>query len=90
MLLSQKADAVDHLLGPGARGIQPARESRVLLLEMLDALRGHNTLHSRRLEALDAGFRLESTAAERGELVAEVLHELLQLGEGGYFRTYAV
>jgi hypothetical protein len=90
MLLTQEADAVDHLLGPRARGIESARESGVLLLQVLDALGGDYSLHSRRFEGLDAGLGLQRAAAERGELVTEVLHQLLQLREGGCFRTYAV
>ncbi len=89
MLLAQKANAVDHLLGSRSRGIQPARESGVLSLKKLNALGGHDALHSRGLEALDARLRLHSTAAKRGELVTEVLHQLLQLRERGSFRTYA-
>ncbi len=90
MLLAQKANAVDHLLGPGARRIEPARESGVLRLKKLNALRGHYSLHAGGLEALDTRLRLQRTAAERGELVTEMLHQLLQLRECGYFRPYAV
>ncbi len=90
MLLPQKANAVDHLLGSRARGIEPARESGVLCLQKLNALGGHDSLHSGGLQALDARLRLQSTAAERGELVTEMLHQLLQFRERGSFRTYAV
>jgi len=46
MLLAQKANAVDHLLGSRSRGVQPARESGVLCLKKLNALGGYDALHS--------------------------------------------
>src|SRR6266436_1969740 len=90
MLLSEKANAIDHLLRARTRGIEPAREPRVFLLQELHALRGHNSFHSGRLEVLDARLRLERPTAERGELVTEMLHELLQLRKCGHIRPYAV
>jgi len=89
MLLSEKANPIDHLLRACTRGIEPAREPRVLLLQKLHALRGHDSLHSGRLQVLDARLRLQRPTAERGELVTEMLHELLQLRKCGNIRPYA-
>jgi hypothetical protein len=90
MLLAQKANTVDHLLGPGACRIEPTRETGVLRLQKVNPLRRHDSLHSGGLETLDARLRLECTAAKRGELVTEMFHQLFQLRECGYFRPYAV
>jgi len=90
MLLAQKANAVDHLLGPGARRVEATRESGVLRLQKVNPLRRHDSLHSCGLEALDARLCLQSAAAERGELVTEMFHQLFQLRECGYFRPCAV
>lgn len=90
MLLPEKADAIDHLLRSCARGIEPAGETSIFFLQKLNALRGYDSLHSGRLQALDARLRLQRPAAERGELVTEMLHQLLKLRKGGSIRPYAV
>jgi hypothetical protein len=90
VLLPEKAHAIDHLLGSGARGIEAVGETRILFLEKLNALGGYYSLHSGGLEALDPRLRLQRAATERRELVTQMLHQLLQLRERGSFRTYAV
>jgi hypothetical protein len=90
MLLSEKADAVDHLLGSRAGCLEAVVESGILLLKELDALRRDDTFRAGDLEALETSLGLEGAAAERGELVTEMLDELLQLREGGSFRSCAV
>ena len=64
MLLPEKANPIDHVLRSRTRGIEPAGESGVLFLQKLYALGGHDPLHSRRFQALDAGLRLQRPTAE--------------------------
>jgi hypothetical protein len=90
MLLSEEPDPIDHLLGPLARGGETFRETRVLALEKLHPFRRNDAFHSRRLESFEPRLRLERAAAERRQLVTEVLDQLLKLRKGGSFRSYAV
>jgi hypothetical protein len=90
VLLSEKPHTVDHLLGAGSRGLETGIETRVLALEELNSLRRHDTFHTGCFETLETRFRLKRSAAKGRELVTEMLDELLQLREGGYFRTCAV
>jgi hypothetical protein len=90
VLLPQKPDAVYHLLRSGARRIETVGEACILLLEELNALGGHDSLHSSRLEALDPRLCLKRATTERCELVTEMLDQHLQLRKCGYLRTYAV
>ncbi len=64
MLLAEKANAIDHLLRSCTRGIEAAGESGVLFLQKLHALGGHDSLHSGRFQALDAGLRLQRPTAK--------------------------
>jgi hypothetical protein len=90
VLLSEEPDAIDHLLRARAGRLQPAVETGVLALQKLNALGGDHALASRCLESLEASLSLQSAATECGELVTEMLYELLELGERCCFRTYAV
>jgi hypothetical protein len=90
VLLTQKPDAIDHLLRSGARSIETSGESGVLFLQELNALRRDNALYARGLEALDARLGLKRATSEGCELVTEMLDQHLQLRKCGYFRTYAV
>jgi len=86
VLLFEKPDAIDHLLGSGTRRIESARESRVLSLQELDALGRDNAFHARRLETFEPRLSLKRAPAKRGQLVAEMLHQLLELRESGFLR----
>jgi hypothetical protein len=90
VLLSEKPHTVDHLLSAGSRGLETGVEPRVLALEELNSLRRDNAFHAGCLEAFETRFRLKRSAAKGRELVTEMLDKLLQLREGGYFRTCAV
>jgi hypothetical protein len=86
VLLSEEANPIDHLLGSGTRGLETIGESGVLLLEKLDALGRDDTLHACYFQAFEPSFCLKSPASERSELVAEMLHQLLELRESGALR----
>jgi hypothetical protein len=90
MLLAEKPNAVDHLLRPRARCIEAGGETGVLALQKLDALRRDYSLHSSGLEALESGLGLEGATPKRGELVTEVMDELLELRESRDLRPCAV
>ena len=64
MLLPQKPDAVDHLLGSGTGCVETSRETGIFFLEELNALRRDNPFHARRLEALDPRFGLKGATTE--------------------------
>jgi len=64
MLLSKKPDAVDHLLGSSARCFKPVRQSSVLSLQILDALRRHDALHSGGLQPLETRLSLQGATPE--------------------------
>lgn len=90
MLLAEESHAIDHLLCSRPRGFEPTVEAGVLALEVLNALGGDHPLASRRLETLEASLCLESATTKGCELITEMLHELLELGERCCFRSYAV
>jgi hypothetical protein len=90
VLLSEETNAVDYLLGAGPCGFETAGESGVLALQKLDALGGHDSLHPRHLETLEARLGLQRPTSEGRQLVTEMLDQLLQLRKCGSFRTYAV
>ena len=90
MLLPQEPHAVDHLLCTRARRFESLVEAGVLSLEMLYTLRRDNTLYTCLLEGFESRLRLQCATTERRQLIAEVLHQLLQLRKRGYFRTCAV
>jgi hypothetical protein len=90
VLLSEKSDAVDHLLGSRAGSLETRGETGIFALEKLHSLRGNDTLHSGRLQALEPRLGLQRAPAKGSELVAKMLDELLQLTKRGSFRSYAV
>jgi hypothetical protein len=90
MLLPEEAYPVDHLLGAGTSRLETRGESRVFPLEEVDSLRRHDSFHASRLESLEARLGLQCTPAKGGQLVTEMLHQLLQLRKRGGFRPYAV
>jgi hypothetical protein len=90
VLLSEKPDAIDHLLSPFAGGGEALGQAGVLTLEELHALRGDDAFDSRRFEGLESRLRLQRATSKRSELVAQVLDQLLELRERGSFRSYAV
>jgi hypothetical protein len=90
VLLPKEADPIDHLLRARARSLQPTVEAGVFPLEKLNALRRDNALASRCLEPFEPSFCLQRATTEGGELVTQMLDELLELRECCYFRTYAV
>jgi hypothetical protein len=90
VLLSEKANPVDHLLGAVASRLEAAAETGVLPLEELHALGRDDSFDSGRFESLETRLRLERAPAKGCQLVTEMLHQLLQLRERGYFKTYAV
>jgi hypothetical protein len=90
VLLTKESYAIDHLLRPGARSLEPSVEPGILALEVLNALGRDHALAPRCLESLETRLCLEGATTKGGELITEVLHELLELGEGCCFRTYAV
>jgi hypothetical protein len=73
VLLTQKPDAVNHLLSSGARCIETSGETGILFLEELNALRRDNALHASGLETLDPRLSLKRTTTEGCQLVTEVL-----------------
>jgi len=89
VLLPQEANTLEHLPRPAPRRVEPFRQESVLALELLYALRGDRARSAARVELLDLRFRLQRSAAETRELVTQMTHELLELGEC-FFRTYAV
>ena len=90
MLLSEEPNSVDHLLGAGASRLETRGEARVFALQKVHSLRRDHSLYTRRLESFEARLGLQRAPAERRQLVAEMLHQLLQLRERGGFRPYAV
>jgi hypothetical protein len=90
VLLPEEANAIDHLLSSLARCGEALGKRRVLPLEELYAFRRGHSLDARRLKTLEPSFGLERPPAKGGELVTEVLDELLELCKGCSFRTYAV
>jgi len=90
VLLSEKADAVDHLLGSRPRRLEAGGEARVLALEELHAFWRGNALHSGHLETLETRFGLQRAPPKVGELVAKVFDQLLELGKRRSLRSYAV
>ncbi|PYO47122.1 MAG: hypothetical protein DMD72_10825 [Gemmatimonadetes bacterium] len=64
MLLSEEADAIDHLLSTVTSGSEALGESGILALEKLHPLRGDYALYSGRFETLEPSFCLQSAAAE--------------------------
>jgi len=90
VLLSKEPHPIDHLLGAGARGLEASGEAGIFPLEELDALGRNHAFHAGGLQPLEARFRLKRAASKRGELVTEVLDQLLQLTKRRYFRSYAV
>src|SRR5688500_15597293 len=90
MLLSEKANAIDHLLCTCSCRVEPVSEAGVFPLQVLNTLGRDDSLHSRRLQTLQPRLSLQSAAPEGSELVTQVLHELLELREGGYLRPCAV
>jgi hypothetical protein len=90
VLLSEEPDAVDHLLSSISRGGKTLGEAGILALEELNALGRDDTLHPGRLQSLEPGLGLQSTPAKRGQLVTQVLYEMLELVKRRGFRSYAV
>jgi hypothetical protein len=90
VLLPEEANSVDHLLGTGASRFETAAETRVLPLEELHSLGRDGSFDSARFENLETRLRLERAPAKGCQLVTEMLYQLLQLRERGYFRTCVV
>jgi hypothetical protein len=90
VLLPEEANPVDHLLRSGASRLEAAAETGVFPLEELHALGGDDSFDSGRFQALETRLRLERAPAKGCQLVTEMLHQLLQLRERGYFRTCVV
>jgi hypothetical protein len=90
VLLPEESDSIDHLLCPIARCGESLGESRVFPLEELNALGRDNPFHSGGFEGLQARLSLEGTAAKGGQLVTEMLDQLLELSKCCDFRSYAV
>jgi hypothetical protein len=90
VLLPEEPDPIDHLLCPIAGSGEALGQSRVLPLEELNALRRDDPFHSGRFEGLQARLSLEGTAAKGGQLVTEMLDQLLELSKSCDFRSYAV
>jgi hypothetical protein len=90
VLLPEKSDAVDDLLGARTRCVETSGESGVFALEILNALRRDDSLHSRRLETLEPRLGLQCAASKGRELITEVMNQLLELGKGGYLRPCVV
>jgi hypothetical protein len=90
VLLPEEANPVDHLLGAGASRFETAAETGVLPLEELHSLGGDDSFDSARFETLETRLGLERATTKGCQLVTEMLYQLLQLRERGYFRTCAV
>jgi len=90
MLLLEESHSIDHLLGSCPRRLEPTRQSSVFPLQKLDPLRRNHSFNSCGLQALETRLGLKRTPTKRGQLVTEMLHELLELGERGFLRSYAV
>jgi hypothetical protein len=90
VLLPQKPNTVDHLLGTSTRCFETSGESGVLALEVLYALGRYYSLHSRRLEGLEPRLGLQRAASKRRELITEVMNQLLELRESRYLRPCVV
>jgi hypothetical protein len=90
VLLAEEANPVDHLLSAIARRFEAGVETSVLALQELYPLGRDHAFDSRRLETLEACLRLQRPPSKGRQLVTEMLHQLIQLREGGDFRTCAV
>src|SRR6476620_2478745 len=90
VLLSEKSNAVDHLLRPRARRLEAGGEACVFSLQKLNPLGRDYSLHSSGLEALESRLGLERASTERCELITEMGDELLELSERRDLRPCAV
>ena len=90
MLLAEKSHALEYLPGPGPGGFESLPQVCILALELLQPLRGNACRASRCIDCLYTRLRLKRPATKSSELVTEVPHELLQLGECFFFRTFVV
>jgi hypothetical protein len=90
VLLAEKSHPVENLPGPGPGGLESLPQVGILALKLLQPLRGNARRASRRIDCLYTRLRLKRPATESSELVTEVPHELLQLGESFFFRTFVV
>jgi hypothetical protein len=90
MLLPKEPDPFQYLASTRPRGLEPLPKVRVLTLESLQALRGDPRRPSGSIDRLYPCLSLQRTPPEPRQLVAEVTHELLKLGECLVVRSFAV
>jgi hypothetical protein len=90
MLLPEKPNPVQKLPGSRPGGFKALPELCVFELEPFDALGCDLRASSGSFHGFHPGFGLQRTAAEAGQLVAEVTDELLKLAKIFHVRTIAV
>lgn len=90
MLLAEKPHPVEHLARARPGGLEAFLQVGVLHLELLHPLRSDPRGPRRGIYRLYTGLGLERTTPEPGELVAEMPHELLKLGERFFLRPFVV
>ena len=91
-LLSEKSDAIEHLFGASAGGIEFRLQLVILLLETTHARRELEANRSAlvRFQLLDAGLSSQSPTAKAGELVGQVAYERSQFAHSLVFNSFVV
>jgi hypothetical protein len=86
VLLSKEVHALEHVAGARGRGIQALAQGAVLALELrqaraIEELAGLDRL----LETAETGLGLQRPRPERGQLLAQVSDQPLQVLQRGQF-----
>lgn len=90
MLLAEKPHPVKDLARARPGGLKAFLQVGVLHLELLHPLRRNPRSPRRGIYRLYTGLGLKRAAPERGELVTEMPHELLELGKRFFVRPFVV
>lgn len=90
MLLAEETNPVQNLASAGARSLETFPEVGILALEHVETLGRHLGGPGRGVDRLYSRLCLEGAPPETGELIPQVPHELLQLIECSFVRTFAV
>lgn len=90
MLLPKEAHSFQDLSRAAPGCLETLAEVRVLPLEFLEPFRSDLCRSRRSIDCLHSRFGLEGAPAESRQLIPKVPHELLEVGECFFFRTFVV
>jgi hypothetical protein len=81
VLLSKKANAIEHLARAPTCFVEASAKAGIFALELFDPFGAGSSRRGRRFESFHSRFGFECAGTERRELVAEVPHQSVEIGE---------